>query len=150
MPELSAPPTPETAEGTDGCAILLEEGAHPVLAATDILADLFPQLLATLTPQFSNPKKPVKKGRSNKPAPFRQPEPRAMQAEQPVFAPETREGNILTILRKHGPLHAGDLLPLLPAEHEAEQEAGRLSALLLMLEVEGAVRRLPGMIYEAL
>ncbi len=70
------------------------------------------------------------------------------------FAPASPESTVLALLRKQGSLDADALLELLHSpEHEnipaLPRDAGALSALLLMLEVRGVIRRLPGNIYEA-
>ena len=62
-------------------------------------------------------------------------------AHSPLRAPSQPPQGLL---QAHGPLHIDDLLSHLP-----DHNAGTLSALLLMLELSGAVRRLPGAVYEA-
>jgi DNA processing protein len=154
----------KTPAAPDGCSQLLEQGALPVLCAADILADLSPQLLGTLeesarairaaTP--APPPPPSSPGRASLPAKrgtgkAARPSPGKDPDAAPPPAPETREGQILAALRSHGPLHPCDMLPLLPLFQDGDgQGTGRLSALLLVLEVQGLVRRLPGMVYEAL
>ena len=69
------------------------------------------------------------------------------------FAPASSERTVLALLRKQGSLDADALLEFLHSpEHEhvpaLPRDAGALSALLLLLEVRGAIRRLPGNRYE--
>lgn len=142
----------------DGCARLLDEGAHPVLGAADILADLLPQLRPLLdrVPAEQNPPAepapplyPRGTGTPGAPSPAeslpaQSSGGRAPKRNVPAYPPDSAEGRIVNLLQTRGPLHMDDLLALLPA-----QDAGALSALLLMLELAGTVQRLPGAVYEA-
>ena len=137
--DTDAAPTP------DGCARLLTEGARPVRDAADILADLLPQLrhlLDRVPAEPRPPEQPEPALRPRRTAAFPVVSPEQTAAAWP---PDSAEGRVLALLRDQGPLHIDDVLPHLP-----EQNAGTLSALLLMLELGGAVRRLPGAVYEAL
>lgn len=138
-PDSGAPLSPE-----DGCARLLADGARPARDAADILADLLPQLRHLLDhiPPESAPTHAPEKPLHPRPTAGTAPPPKAAA---PVYAPDSPEGRAMALLREHGPLQIDDLLPLTP-----DQDAGSLSALLLVLEVSGAVRRLPGAVYEAL
>ncbi|MCH5276792.1 MAG: DNA-processing protein DprA [Desulfovibrionaceae bacterium] len=143
-----APQTDGTAtENTpdlNGCARLLADGARPVRGAADILEDLLPQLrhlLDHVPPGQSPP------AEASAPPHLRSkaaPGSAARRPGAPACAPDSAEGRALALLQTRGPLHMDDLLILLP-----DQNAGSLSALLLMLELNGSVQRLPGAVYEA-
>lgn len=127
-----------------GCASLLDQGARPARSAKDILADVFPQLRGMLddTPSFPDPEASAEPSRH--PGPARP--PKKNDADPALPAPDTPEGRVLDLLRRHGPLHPDGLADLLPPE----ESDGHLGGLLVLLEVQGFVRRLPGAIYEAL
>lgn len=167
---VSAPPDAPLSEG---CEYLIGQGAKAARNAREILTDLMPQLREATPRLFPSPNSsPAHSTRAaRQPEPTRQPGlyPRvparpipapdapaedlvedALTAETPVddnFDPASPEGLVLALLRGHGSLNTDELLDLLP--ETARQDAGTLSALLLMLEVRGAIRRLPGNKYEA-
>lgn len=150
----SSPHMPAEDDLPDGCSRLLAQGARPALGAADILADLLPQLqdmLKHLAPEPTPaPAPPPRPRRAAPPIPSpasgpKPDEPPSAVPPLPVYPPGSPEECALAALREHGPLSVDDLLPLLPGH-----DAGSLSGLLLMLEVAGAVRRRPGMIYEAM
>ena len=125
-----------TTAAKDGCTFLLSEGAKAVLSAADILDDLLPQLRGILD-TLSHSREAETSLWSGADA---------NQSSPPSsYDPLSPQGQILRLLRERGPLPVDDMLAMLPG-----QEAGTLSAILLRLEVDGAVCRHPGMIYEAI
>lgn len=143
-PDGAQPGAPEAAPPLDGCARLLAEGARPARTAADILADLLPQLRPLLDRVPAEQALPEQPGPPLRPRRQIVPEAAPPERAVPAHAPDSAEGRAVALLRASGPLHIDDVLPHMP-----DQDAGTLSALLLMLELEGAVRRLPGAVYEA-
>ncbi len=134
----------ERAQDLDGCARLLAEGARPVLAAADILTDLLPQLRSLLDRVPAERPLPSERQAALHPRAAVTPNAAPPKQNPPAYDPDSTEGRVVAVLQNRGSLHIDDLLALLP-----DQDAGALSALLLMLELNGAVRRLPGAVYEA-
>ena len=134
----------DAAADCDGCARLLTEGACPALNAADILTDLLPQLRHLLDHVPAEQAAPPPLEPPLHPHTAAAPRSVSSRRNVPAYAPDSAEGRAVTLLQAHGPLHIDDLLSHLP-----DHNAGTLSALLLMLELSGAVRRLPGAVYEA-
>lgn len=100
---------------------LIRQGAKPVFAAEDILSELMPYLAEEARPY------------QNHPAP-------GMKPPHPTPA-DSLEGKILRTLEEDGATHIDSLCSGLKVPASAVNSA------LVMLEVEGLVARLPGMVY---
>jgi len=146
--EVYAIPGPVFAELSAGCQDLVRQGARPVFSAEDILHDLAPLLLGydrcAQLPGTGAPK--------NIPDAPKQAPPQtaydgalAPPALSPA-APETPKGDfgrIVSMLRARGPCHIDELARLV------DLPVARISALLVQLELQTLVLRLPGMRYRA-
>ena len=100
---------------------LIRQGAKPVFAAEDILSELMPHLAEETLPY------------QNQPTP-------GMKPPRPTPA-DSLEGKILRVLEEDGATHIDNLCSGLKVPASAVNSA------LVMLEVEGLVARLPGMVY---
>ncbi len=152
---------PLTSGASEGCRDLIRQGATVVFEAEDIVRDLAPQLLEALSraqaaaPEHREDEEAMfataasasvrSRPRKQLSAPVRATVPKAA-APVILFPDNSREAALVDILRAHGPLHPDKVLELAPDLADAAE----LSSALLMLEMAGAARRLPGMLYEAL
>jgi len=144
--EVYAVPGPVFAEHSTGCQDLVRQGARAVFSAEDILRDLAPQLrsfgIQEPAPSADGPKKP----HATKQATTRPASNAVHPPELPRTKAETPEGDfgrIVRALREKGPCHIDEL-----ARH-VDIPVARLSALLVQLELQALVLRLPGMKYKA-
>ena len=148
--EVYAIPGPVSAELSTGCQDLVRQGARAVFSAEDILQDLAPLLRSygrqTPVPEVQLGNKILKAGKA------RSRKARASRgaAAQPAGGfsaePETPQGDfgrIVRALREKGPCHIDEL-----ARH-LELPVARLSSLLVQLELQTLILRLPGMRYTA-
>jgi DNA processing protein len=142
--EVYAVPGPVFAELSTGCQDLIRQGARAVFSAEDILSDLAPQLrdyggqapvAAAPTRQQDTPSRTAQAAGSAAPPAARAPD----EAE----TPEGDGGRIVRFLRAKGPCHIDEL-----ARH-ADLPVARLSSLLVRLELQALVLRLPGMRYKS-
>ncbi|HIV66833.1 MAG TPA: DNA-processing protein DprA [Candidatus Mailhella excrementigallinarum] len=160
--------TPSGMPPSEGCEYLIEQGARAARGAGEILRDLLPQLQEPprLAPSASpaparttrRPDLPLHPRGQARPIPGPGDPVSGIPAREEVsasddIAPASPEGIILALLRKHGSLGADEMLELLSEPESASlpdvpRDAGSLSALLIMLEVRGAIHRLPGNMYE--
>ncbi len=117
--EVFAVPGRFAASKAAGCQDLIRQGAKPVFDVEDILSELMPQLAEEPLPY------PTESGGKI---------PRAMRAD-------SLEGQILRALEDKGATQVDILCSGLKVPVQA------VSSALLLLEVEGLVARLPGMVY---
>ena len=115
--EVFAVPGPFAATRTIGCQDLIRQGAKPVFDVEDILSELMPQLAEERLPYPGVLKPPA------------------------TLPPDSLEGLILHTLESNGATHVDALCSGLKVPVQA------ITSALLMLEVEGLVARLPGMVY---
>jgi DNA processing protein len=143
--DVYAVPGPVFAELSTGCQDLIRQGARAVFAAEDILRDLAPQLrdfgvqapvAAAPARRQDAPRRPVAQAARSVAPP---PAPSPNEAE----TPEGDDGRIVRVLREQGPCHIDEL------SRHADLPVARLSALLVRLELQALVLRLPGMRYKA-
>ena len=106
-----------------GCAQLIRNGAIPVFDVSDILWDLKPQLQAEGALLAKSAA--------------------VSEAVEPAVSGEDGNARIVAFLRENGPTHV-DLIGV-----RLGLDASKVSSALLMLEVDGMVRRFPGMVYGA-
>lgn len=106
-----------------GCARLIRNGATPVFDVSDILWDLKPHLQAECASLATARKVP--------------------ESAEPLADDGDVASHLLAFLRENGPTHV-DLIGA-----KLGLDAPEVSSVLLILEVEGAVRRFPGMVYGA-
>ena len=145
--EVYAVPGPVFAERSTGCQDLVRQGARAVFSAEDILRDLAPQLrdYGIQAPAPGAAATAINPG-ALKQATTR-PASNAMPSSQPsridAEIPEGDLGRIVHALREKGPCHIDEL-----ARH-ADIPVPRLSSLLVQLELQTLVTRLPGMRYMA-
>ncbi|MGJ3522390.1 DNA-processing protein DprA [Nitratidesulfovibrio sp. D1] len=170
--EVYTVPGPATAQYTCGCRGLIEQGARPVTTAEDMLADLAPVLGMELAALAAPCPPPGRNGDpldgmfpADTPAPPAPPAIRTVRtnpatprkAARPVRNRPAAAGNvsapvpasggspdeaILALLRDRPGVHVDDICRALG------MGAADVSARLVLLEVGGGVRRLPGMRYE--
>jgi DNA processing protein len=145
--EVYAVPGPVFAELSAGCQDLVRQGARAVFSAEDILRDLAPQLRGYGI-QESAPSSPSSEKKQTAPVQTAtRPANSALSSRTlPPDTPGTPEGDlgrIVRALREKGSCHIDEL-----ARHAALPVA-RLSSLLVQLEVQRLVLRLPGMRYKA-
>lgn len=136
QPAASAGTTAEEAAVGDGCAELLAQGALGVHTADDILRDLHPQLRGFLRARAERPVAESSVARSGAPRDAAA----SGQGSPAAPAGDGTEERILAATCRE-PLHADALcreLGLSPAE---------VGAALIMLEVQGRLRRLPDLRY---
>ncbi|MDR0239247.1 MAG: DNA-processing protein DprA [Deltaproteobacteria bacterium] len=130
--EVYAVPGSVFAQCSAGCQDLVRQGARAVFSAEDILRDLAPQLrdYGGHAPQRA----------------ATQPAAKAVLPQDiSLSKPETPDGDfgrIVRALRTKGPCHVDELA------RELELPVARLSALLVQLELQALVLRLPGMRYK--
>jgi len=145
--EVYAVPGSVFAECSAGCQELVRQGARAVFSAEDILRDLAPQLriygshISMPSAVAPTNKRDASRQRAAQPASGAVSQPEMSPAE-----PETPDGDfgrIVRALRTKGPCHVDEL-----ARH-VELPVARLSALLVQLELQALVLRLPGMRYKA-
>ena len=137
--EVFAVPGPALDAQCAGCQELVRQGAHPVFAVEDILRDLAEVLRPFSISEASLPPEPPPgEAGTAAAAPISNPAPEQI----PLGAGP--EGRLVTHLRRNGAVHIDTLA------QELDLPVGQLSALLVGLEIRGAVRRLPGARYEAL
>ncbi len=153
---------------SEGCGNLIEQGAKSVTHPLEIIKDILPQLqemppVLIHTPSHSNRRTtrrelPLYPKEAARPIPspeHKAPSPLSPEAPSPEILPSSpAEAAILEQLRMHGSLDVDSLLEFLPSSEESDApplsvDVGSLNALLLMMEVRGMVRRLPGNMYEA-
>jgi DNA processing protein len=132
--EVYAIPGPVFAELSTGCQDLIRQGARAVFSAEDILLDLAPQL-RDYGGQEPVAVSPAQAAGGAAPPPALSPD----EAE----TPEGDSGRIVRVLREKGPCHIDEL-----ARH-ADLPVAQLSSLLVRLELQALVLRLPGMRYKA-
>ncbi|MDR2726833.1 MAG: DNA-processing protein DprA, partial [Deltaproteobacteria bacterium] len=123
-----------------GCQDLIRQGARPVFAAHDILLGLSPLLRDIVS---DPPPEPA----ACAPAPERKkiPAPAApvFRRKTPSpFPPNSPEARLLAVLTRFGQAVSIDLL-----DDALDLSAPELSALVVRLEVQGLIRRLPGQYY---
>jgi len=123
--EVYAVPGPVFAELSTGCQDLVRQGARAVFSAEDILRDLAPQLRSYGIQEFA-PSAPA---------------PKITREASPT--PEGDAGRVVRALRENGPCHIDELA------RRADLPVARLSSLLVRLELQALVQRLPGMRYKA-
>jgi DNA processing protein len=145
--EVYAVPGPVFAERSTGCQDLVRQGARAVFSAEDILRDLAPQLRSYgIQESAPNAAVPAKNPRVPELAAAR-PSNNAMPPSQlPQAEPEMPEGDcgrVVRALREKGSCHIDEL-----ARH-VDLPVARLSSLLVQLELQALVLRLPGMRYKA-
>lgn len=136
--EVFSVPGPALDEQCAGSQELVRQGAHPVFAVEDILRELAEALRPFSISEQSLP--PNDEPQQASPAPPAEARPQV--AESPK-GPEPRE-RLLAYLRANKASHIDTLAQAL------ELSVAELSALLVGLEIMGAVRRLPGARFEAL
>ena len=146
--EVYAIPGPVFAELSTGCQDLVRQGARAVFSAEDILHDLSPQLQEygkqvpaplTATPEKSQETPKPAAAQAARGAALPQQGLAPMEAE----TPRGDFGRIVFALREKGPCHIDELA------RRVELPVARLSALLVQLELQALVLRLPGMRYKA-
>ena len=164
--EVFAIPGKYAASKAQGCHDLIRRGAKPVLDIEDLILELLPKLEAyanfgkeillkekEAVTQKSNTAKVKTAGQASKatkkllaapknPKPVNETIP---LREQPYLARPNDQDNldqsILNLLELHGPLQVDSICALL------QTSAGKISSKLLCMELEGLVKRYPGMIY---
>ncbi|CAK7010944.1 MAG: hypothetical protein DELT_02081 [Desulfovibrio sp.] len=159
--ELMAVPGPVTASSARGCQELVRRGAKPVFCADDVLHELVPHLsehvraqlaqrdiarfqprsdaaaaAPTELPPLEETVLPWRAGKGKKGAEQKEP-PSGKEIEL-----EGLEAAAHSLLLQ-GPLHIDDICRSLG------QTAGTVSRIVMMLELKGIVKRLPGMVYTA-
>ena len=158
--EVYAVPGPVFAELSTGCQDLVRQGARAVFSAEDILRDLAPQLreyggqasvpdapgtgknskTVTARPPWRHTAAPHSKATTQ--APCDTVPPHACLPVEPE-TPQGDFGRIVRVLREKGPCHIDELA------RQVELPVARLSAMLVQLELQALVLRLPGMRYKA-
>jgi DNA processing protein len=139
---------------SEGCRNLIRQGARAVFSAEDILLDLAPRLkpygiridaAAPLPPETRDGVRSGERSgeadRDPAPAPPRRPQKSAPQHAASAPSLSGDRARILDVLREEGECHIDALARRL------EFPASRLSGLLVSMEMEALVRRLPGMRY---
>lgn len=115
----------------EGCEDLIDEGAHPVASAGEVLLDLAPLIRAEL----------IKRG----PEKHLQPEPAeecpVEQTTDDEQSMSTDERRVIELLTGEPSLHIDDI------SRKLGMDISELSKVLLLMEVEGSVRQLSGMLY---
>jgi DNA processing protein len=134
--EVYAVPGPMNASSQAGCHKLIREGAKLVDSAWDILEDLAPLLHSHgVSEDYSGRKAPASapmpKERTTQAAPTR----------QRKEIPEGDEGVLMTAFSEGEKMHIDAL------GRAVGWEMGRVSSVLLLLEMRGLVRQWPGMVY---
>ena len=145
--EVYAVPGPVFAERSTGCQDLVRQGARAVFSAEDILRDLAPQLrdygiqepAPSAVAAASSPAD--RKQTATRPASDATPARKPSRTEAEM--PEGDAGRIVRALHEKGSCHIDEL-----ARH-VDLPVARLSALLVQLELQTLVARLPGMRYKA-
>jgi DNA processing protein len=145
--EVYAIPGPVFAELSTGCQDLVRQGARAVFSAEDILRDLAPQVRgcgrqASVPDAVSPPKNQDSPRRAAAQPVHGATPPRDLSPAEPA-APEGDSGRIVRALREKGICHIDELA------RQVELPVARLSALLVQLELQALVLRLPGMRYKA-
>ena len=101
---------------------------------------------AALRAQMHKKSAPVKPAAAVKAAPAPKPEKADGAPHLSDFAAGSPEHQVLSLLLRQGSMDGDAILGALP--EDSQLNAGTLSAVLLMLEVQGAVRLMPGNVYE--
>lgn len=127
--EVFAVPGSIDAEGSKGTNKLIKEGAKLIEGADDILEEILPQIRSKLAPPFSAEVKPPGV-RTDDPVGERPPAP-----PQEALTPE--EANLLKHLSA-GPVTIDQIIALTGGK------AGETLNILLLLELKGFIRQLPG------
>ena len=141
--EVFAVPGPALNEQCAGCQELVRQGARPVFTVEDILRDMA-DILRPFS--ISEASLPTDMPEETPPPPEPAAPPLADKAREAAEAltPAGPKERLLACLRGKGGVHIDTLA------QELELPVAELNALLVGLEILGAVRRLPGARYEAL
>lgn len=159
--DVFAIPGSTISESSEGCRDLIRRGAKPVFSADDILLELAPILKAELEAKMKSKKKQTIANSLDEPGilPWGVTSPSAVQnikkqdaALEVEHKDERRlrelcaelgkaEANILNLLQQKGSCHIDSICT------ELELEAAQASGMLAMLEIQGLVKRTPGMYY---
>ncbi|MDE7370152.1 MAG: DNA-processing protein DprA [Desulfovibrio sp.] len=144
--EVFAVPGPAMDEQCAGCQELVRQGARPVFTVEDILRDMADILRPFSISEASLPPDVPDEAPALIPAPAPIAAPLADKGRSVAesLAPNGPRERLLGHLRGKGALHIDTLA------QELELPVAELSALLVGLEILGAVRRLPGARYEAI
>lgn len=129
--EVFAVPGPRAAHNYSGCFTLINQGAKLICSSDDVLRELAPLLRPwrIAIPEPASPAAGLSSPTATQPA-----APRQVELEGD-------EGRLFAALRQDGQLHIDTL------GQRLDWEAARVSRILLLLEMRGLVRQLPGMIY---
>jgi DNA processing protein len=148
--EVYAVPGSVFAEHSTGCQDLVRQGARPVFSAEDILRDLAPQLqgygMQEAAPDSAGSAKNQDAPKEAKEAatrPVRDTTPTREFSRIKPKEPEGDSGRIVRALREKGPSHIDELARCV------DIPVARISAMLVQLELQALVQRLPGMKYKA-
>lgn len=139
--EVFAVPGPRGSSNHTGCFWLINQGAKLICNARDVLRELEPQLKHWCrnenTALFTERREMLEQ------APLRREKPQQAASPAPPAIPEglNEEEHALFVILRPQNLHIDDL------GRRLDWDSGRVSRVLLLLEMRGVVRQLPGMIY---